>query len=255
MAISTNAQLVPLLQQIDRLLEKCGGRGGKPGPCSGGDRAKPDAGAGAKPATSGKKPPKKPAGGKKPPKYDGPGLTPLNMGKPKDNFALKPLGPQGKTAWHKALSVGYLAFGKASQNLGKSIEKIKSAIDGEFKISGMAKEIKAKVTGFVAKAEKLRTSIESSVKASRDRVHKILDGMEASLSKAAPPKLNNRNQNQNKPIPQPPAGNSSKATDTQLQAEMNRLENLTGIVTSLDDAAGLVHSMLTSGGSKKKEQD
>lgn len=168
------------------LIEKCGGPGGKPGPCPGGQNPAGGSGApAAKPAAAGKKPPKKPpakpaAAGKKPPKEDLPHLAPLDYTKP----PVKPGPPKGRSAWEKVVNIGFTLLKQAGAKLDAKITEVKAKLDDELKITAMGKEIKGKIDGFVGTVMKARASIEKSVKDIHKRVHSTLDKMEAKVQKA-----------------------------------------------------------------------
>lgn len=232
-------EIVALLEKAIRLSEKCGGPGGKPGPCPGGRKPKPgqsfeeadanyrhEHGNGPKkPAKPSKKPPKKPSS-------DTPHLAPLDYGPVKP-----PAPPKDKTAWQKAVNVAQLAYQKAGKKVDGLLKKVGKKIDSEFKISGMKNEVKSKITSFVDRIKGVHEKIKKSVTGLNAKIHSSLDSMAESLQKAAPVQQQNGKPGQQKPQMQQQASDQGKILDSHLKS-LSRSTDVTNFLaetlTTLD---------------------
>jgi hypothetical protein len=150
------------------------------------------------------------------------------MGKPKKpgKNQVKPLtAPKGKSAWQKAMNVGYLAFQKSSRRVGELATAIKQKIDAEFKISGMTSEVRGKISGFADKIISAGKSVNQLVAKSKARVHKILDSMTEKLQKAAKDK-------------------DALDPEEQLTEEMQALAGYVKVMKSIEESLMLVTGLL-----------
>lgn len=222
-------EVIAQLEKAIRLSEKCGGPGGKPGPCPGGS---------GKPSAGGKKPPKKPAAAK-PPKKPPTRLQEVRriVGKPGQLSKIDPSKLKDKTAWQKVVKVAQLAYQKAGKKVDGLLKKVGKKIDSEFKISGMKNEIKGKITSFVDRIKGVHEKVKKSVAGISAKINSSLDSMAGSLQKAAPVQQQNGKPGQQKPQMQQQAPDQGKMLDSHLKS-LGRSTDITNFLaetlTTLD---------------------
>lgn len=137
----SKAKLVDIIDTLAGILEKCGGPGGKPGPCAGGGRNKPS---GSNKPAPGNKPGKKPPAGKPQSrgKTQSTAIRKVSKNIRNGKYDLDTLGGTIKYFASAALRAVDSAIGKvekAAARIEKTDKQIKSKI----------KELKDKRNGFV----------------------------------------------------------------------------------------------------------
>ncbi len=135
---------------------------------------------------------------------------------------------KSKTAWQKVAKVGFLLYQKAGQRLTTTAHSVLNKLDAEFKVTGMAKEIR----GVVDRVLNVKGQIDRQVSRIQSRVHSTLDNWTAKLGKSADVR----------PSAQKPEKEQNR--EASLAMDMSNLQALITTIRAIDESLKLVNKVV-----------